>query len=279
MIKKFRKTIFILILIILPILTIALPFIDFEVVNIILDIGLNIVLPCLFLISFCVFMPLSIHKPSRKYGFALLCITLLIYGILLWLLSAHIVNSMWGTGIYFMGALLAGVGIIPMALIAVISSGMWNVLIILIALYIAISIAYYFIEIIYRDIDKEILDKIYLSRIKFHSRPNKYDAFAIKLGLKDFFSLLYHMVGSIDEYRFSTILSMNSLDEQALSFANFFGFRTVNDMFAYFEQTGNYNINVFFERYNLLQQKRMSKSIESGQQPVPRNESKTDTPT
>lgn len=41
------------------------------------------------------------------------------------------------------------------------------------------------------------------------------------------------------------MLSLNSINDQALSLANFFGFRTVSDMFAYFKQTGKYNTNVF----------------------------------
>lgn len=106
-----------------------------------------------------------------------------------------------------------------------------------------------------------------------------FNDFANHFGLVDFNALLINTVYPVDKARYNTILSMKNPDDQALSFANFFGFRTVSNMFAYFKQTGNYDINVFFERYNLLQQKRMSKSIESGQQPVPRNESKTDTPT
>ena len=72
--------------------------------------------------------------------------------------------------------------------------------------------------------------------------PILFNAFASKFGIIDFNALLKSNVYPIDKSRYNAILFMNILDDQALSFASFFGFRTVRNMFAYFKQTGNYNV-------------------------------------
>ena len=62
---------------------------------------------------------------------------------------------------------------------------------------------------------------------------DNYDVFAGKFGM-NFGELLKSTVYPVDEARYNVILSLSNLDEQALSFANFFGFRTVSNMLTYF---------------------------------------------
>ena len=82
----------------------------------------------LFLICLLILMPLSIPPATRGFAGNGLYISSYIFGLILWVLSMAFVYIEWGLLPVILGLVVAGVGVIPIAILAAIIEGQWVVL-------------------------------------------------------------------------------------------------------------------------------------------------------
>jgi hypothetical protein len=73
------------------------------------------------------FLPLSFFKKSRGVSSLVFFISSDVYGLELWIRSLLLTYILWGGFWVIIGLLFAGVGVLPMALLATIFSGQWGV--------------------------------------------------------------------------------------------------------------------------------------------------------
>ncbi len=92
------------------------------------------VLPVLFVFSVGVFifnviicLPLAFFKRTKEFSGKALFLSSYLYGILLWLGCLVVTFKIWGWVGIVIGLILLGIGIVPIALVATILSGLWIV--------------------------------------------------------------------------------------------------------------------------------------------------------
>ena len=95
---------------------------------------LSLVMWLVFLIDLILFIPLGLFQKTKGVSAIGMMISSYIYGSTLWLWSVIIVYEIWGTTIMIIGLIFMGVGVVPMAFIAVIFNGEWYVLLSLVLL-------------------------------------------------------------------------------------------------------------------------------------------------
>ena len=76
-------------------------------------------------ILFLILLPLSLIRKAR--GFAAVAILLIsyVFGITVWMEGLLITLSTWGVGAVIFGLLFAGVGVVPIGMLAALFHGMW----------------------------------------------------------------------------------------------------------------------------------------------------------
>lgn len=75
-----------------------------------------------------VFLPLLIFKKTRGYAGVGIYISSYVFGITLWLLGLLVAYFLWGFLAVFIGLILAGVGVVPVAMLAALFNGEWSLL-------------------------------------------------------------------------------------------------------------------------------------------------------
>jgi len=83
-----------------------------------------------------ILLPLAIPKATRSFSSITLFIASYLFGATLWMEALLITLPVWGVGAVFIGLFIAGVGIIPIALLASLLKGMWGTFIELVFLII-----------------------------------------------------------------------------------------------------------------------------------------------
>lgn len=78
---------------------------------------------CLF-----IFAPLSLLRSTRGASGTGFYVASFVFGFSLWVWSLLLVANIWGTYGVVIGLMLAGLGIVPLAFIAVLFHGLWSVL-------------------------------------------------------------------------------------------------------------------------------------------------------
>lgn len=91
------------------------------------------------IINILIFTPLTIVRKTRNAGLVGLFITSYVYGLLLWVWAFLIVYSTWGWLAIIIGLLIAGVGVLPIAMLIAIIHAQWGILF---ALIIGVVIVY-----------------------------------------------------------------------------------------------------------------------------------------
>ena len=81
-----------------------------------------------------VFLPLAIPKATRGFSSIALFIASYVFGATLWMEGLLLTLFIWGIGAVFIGLFIAGVGVVPIAIIATLLKGMWVPLIELVLL-------------------------------------------------------------------------------------------------------------------------------------------------
>jgi len=81
-----------------------------------------------------VFLPLSIPRATRGFSSVALLISSYVFGATLWMEGLLLTLFIWGLGAVFVGLFIAGVGVVPIAILATLIKGMWGPLIELVLL-------------------------------------------------------------------------------------------------------------------------------------------------
>ena len=76
-----------------------------------------------------VILPLAIPKVTRGFSTVALLIASYIFGATLWMEGLLLTLLIWGAGAVFIGLFLAGVGVVPIAMLATLLKGMWGSLV------------------------------------------------------------------------------------------------------------------------------------------------------
>jgi hypothetical protein len=72
-----------------------------------------------------VFLPLAIPRATRGFSSVALFIASYLFGATLWMEGLLLTLFIWGVGAVFIGLFLAGVGVVPVAMLATLLKGMW----------------------------------------------------------------------------------------------------------------------------------------------------------
>lgn len=73
-----------------------------------------------------VFLPLAIPKATRGFSSVALLISSYVFGASLWMEGLLLTLFIWGLGAVFIGLFMAGVGVVPIAMLATLLKGMWG---------------------------------------------------------------------------------------------------------------------------------------------------------
>jgi hypothetical protein len=82
----------------------------------------------ILLICIVILLPLAIIPASRGFAGNGFYVASYIFGIILWVLAMAFVYIEWGLFAVIIGLVLAGVGVVPIAILATIVEGQWGVL-------------------------------------------------------------------------------------------------------------------------------------------------------
>lgn len=89
---------------------------------------LTIIFTIALIISVLILLPLAIFKKTRSFSGVGLYVASYIFGASLWVWAFLLTYVFWGTTALFIGLFMAGVGIVPMAIIATLFQGEWSIL-------------------------------------------------------------------------------------------------------------------------------------------------------
>ena len=81
-----------------------------------------------------ILLPLAIPRATRGFSSVALFIASYVFGATLWMEGLLLTLAIWGVGAVFIGLFLAGVGVVPIAMLATLLKGMWGPLIELVLL-------------------------------------------------------------------------------------------------------------------------------------------------
>lgn len=84
-----------------------------------------------------VFLPLAIPRSTRSFSSIAIFISSYIFGATLWMEGLLLTLFIWGLMAVFIGIILGGIGVVPIAMFATLIKGMWRQLVELILLSIA----------------------------------------------------------------------------------------------------------------------------------------------
>jgi hypothetical protein len=81
------------------------------------------------LIAFFILGPLSLIPPARFIAASGFLISSIVFGVMIWVCGLGVTYEAWGLGGVIIGLVFAGVGIVPVAMLAVLLQGEWQALI------------------------------------------------------------------------------------------------------------------------------------------------------
>jgi len=93
-----------------------------------------------FIIDLIIMLPLSLFKKTSFFAANFIYYSSYFFGFLLWLESAFYTFGLWGLIALIIGLIIVGVGVVPMAFLALAINGMWDHLIALLVNFIIIII-------------------------------------------------------------------------------------------------------------------------------------------
>lgn len=88
---------------------------------------LSIVMGYVFALDILIILPLGIFKKTKGTSAIGLVVSSYVYGITLWFWALLLTYVIWGAVAVFIGLILAGVGVIPFAMIATAIKGEWEI--------------------------------------------------------------------------------------------------------------------------------------------------------
>jgi len=88
---------------------------------------LSIIMWLVFILNVIIFLPLGIFKKTRTvsaFGFVM---SSYVYGLTLWFWALLLTYLIWGATAVFIGLLIAGIGVVPIAIFATALNGEWAI--------------------------------------------------------------------------------------------------------------------------------------------------------
>lgn len=86
------------------------------------------------LIAFFILGPLSLIPPARFIAASGFLIASIVFGVMIWVCGLGVTYEAWGLGGVIIGLVFAGVGIVPVAMLAALLQGEWQALIVFVIL-------------------------------------------------------------------------------------------------------------------------------------------------
>jgi len=81
-----------------------------------------------------ILLPLAIPRATRRFSSVALFVASYVFGATLWMEGLLLTLAIWGGVAVFIGLFLAGVGVVPIAMLATLLKGMWAPLVELVLL-------------------------------------------------------------------------------------------------------------------------------------------------
>jgi hypothetical protein len=78
-----------------------------------------------FAIALLVLLPLSFLQPSRPFAAGAILIASYVFGATVWIDALLVTKVLWGTAAVVVGLLIAGVGIVPVGILAALFNAAW----------------------------------------------------------------------------------------------------------------------------------------------------------
>jgi len=111
---------------------------------------LSIIMWLVFILNVIIFLPLGIFKKTRSvsaFGFVM---SSYVYGLTLWFWALLLTYLIWGTTAVFIGLFIAGIGVVPIAILATALNGEWaitgQIILLLVLTFGSRMLGFYFAE-------------------------------------------------------------------------------------------------------------------------------------
>lgn len=111
---------------------------------------LSIIMWLVFILNVIIFLPLGIFKKTRSvsaFGFVM---SSYVYGLTLWFWALLLTYLIWGTTAVFIGLFIAGMGVVPIAILATALNGEWaitgQIILLLVLTFGSRMLGFYFAE-------------------------------------------------------------------------------------------------------------------------------------
>jgi len=111
---------------------------------------LSIIMWLVFILNIIIFLPLGIFKKTRNisaFGFVM---SSYVYVLTLWFWALLLTYLFWGTRAVFIGLFIAGIGVVPIAMLATALNGEWaitgQIILLLVLTYGSRMLGFYFAE-------------------------------------------------------------------------------------------------------------------------------------
>ena len=88
---------------------------------------LSTAMAIVFWLDVIIALPLALIRKTRPVGAVALVLSSYVYGLTLWMWSLLLVATLWGIIAVVIGLILAGVGVVPIAMLATAINGEWAV--------------------------------------------------------------------------------------------------------------------------------------------------------
>jgi hypothetical protein len=88
---------------------------------------LQLIMCVTLVVTFLIFAPLSLIRRLRPLVGTCMVFASYVYGITLWVWSLLLTYAVWGGGAVIIGLFLMGIGVVPIAMLACVVKGSWQV--------------------------------------------------------------------------------------------------------------------------------------------------------
>lgn len=88
---------------------------------------LPIIMGLVLVVDILLVLPLAIFKKTKGFSAIGLMVSSYVYGLTLWFWTLLLTYYLWGTVAVFVGLFMAGVGVVPMAMVATAFNGEWAI--------------------------------------------------------------------------------------------------------------------------------------------------------
>jgi hypothetical protein len=111
---------------------------------------LSIIMWLVFILNVIIFLPLGIFKKTRSVSAFGFVISSYVYGLTLWFWALLLTYLIWGTTAVFIGLFIAGIGVVPIAILATALNGEWaitgQIILLLVLTFGSRMLGFYFAE-------------------------------------------------------------------------------------------------------------------------------------